>query len=140
MGNGARGLVPTGLCGGGCGSRGTRGWRGSAAVPGTARAGSAVIFGDGAHDGLCRAQCRLVRWRVRIFGAVVVGLGVGDGATARSRRDRLGSGWGRATGMARSWSGSGLVDTWGRGWWWRGQAGGSTGIARGSAGMEGVFL
>jgi hypothetical protein len=39
-----------------------------------------------ARDGLCRAQYRLVRRRVRISGAVVVGLGDGDGAAARSRR------------------------------------------------------
>jgi hypothetical protein len=41
-----------------CGSRGTHGWRGSAAVPGMARASSAVVSENGARDGLCGDGCR----------------------------------------------------------------------------------
>jgi hypothetical protein len=88
---------------------------------GDARAGSAVVSGNGARDGLCRAQYRLVQRRVQISIAVVVELGDGalvlrdgdgDGATARSRR-------GGFLGAADFWvrprgRGSGLVDA--RGW------------------------
>jgi hypothetical protein len=93
----------TGLCGGGRVSRGKRGWRGSAAVPGMARAGSVVVSGNDGRDGLCHAQCRLVRRRVVGLGDGVSALGDGDGVVARSRREG-GDGGGRVgLGDRRGW-------------------------------------
>jgi hypothetical protein len=105
----------TGLCGGECGSRGMRGWRGLAAVPGTARAGSAVVSGNDVHDRLCRAQCWLVQQRVAGLwdGASALGTGMGMGmARPRGRGEADFWAWGRGVGarggdVLQGWRGHG---------------------------------
>jgi hypothetical protein len=78
-------LVHRGMHGGCSTGNGARGWQGSAAVPGTASAGSAVVSRNGARDGLC-----------------------GDGRGFPSRS------WsGSGMEMARPW-GRGAADFWAR--------------------------